>query len=183
MSKIGKLPITIPDSVTVNLENNVIEIQGKLGKLSQTILNGIKVSHQDNELIVTRKNDKPQSKANHGLMRSLIQNMVIGVSEGWKKNLELIGTGYRAQLQGNNISLAIGYSHPVVINAPEQIKFTLDGQTKITVEGIDKQLVGQIAAKIRTVRPPEPYKGKGIRYQGEKIRRKAGKAASGAGAA
>lgn len=183
MSKIGNLPISIPEGVTVNVGDGSVVVKGSKGELTENLVRGIKVEVKDNQVIVERKNDSDKFKSLHGLYRSLIQNMVQGVKEGWSKDLELVGTGYRASLQGKNLSLSVGYSHPIIIEAPEGIEFKVEGQNKVTVVGIDKQLVGEISAKVRAARPPEPYKGKGIKYEGEVIRRKAGKAASGAGAA
>ncbi len=179
MSKIGSQPINIPESVNVTVTNQHVQVTGPKGALTQDLLPGIQVSQANQQVVVTRADDQQQTKAFHGLIRNLINNMIIGVSQGWSKNLELVGTGYRANLQGTQLSLSLGYSHPIIVPAPEGISFKLDGQTKITVEGSDKQLVGQVAAQIRAARPPEPYKGKGVRYEGEYIRRKAGKAATG----
>ena len=178
MSKIGNQPILVPEGVEVTVSGVEVEVSGPKGKLTQGLLTGIEIVQADNKIQIIRKNDQSQTRAFHGLMRALLNNMVIGVTEGWKKKLELVGTGYRAALQGQSLSLSVGYSHPVVIEPVEGISFMLDGQTKIEAAGIDRQLVGQMAAKIRAARPPEPYKGKGIRYVGEKVRRKSGKAAS-----
>ena len=179
MSKIGNQLINIPEGVTVKVTEGQIQVSGPKGHLQQKNLPGIRVDQTNNQVQVTRESDNNQTKAFHGLIRSLINNMILGVTQSWSKNLELIGTGYRAKVEGKDLSLSLGYSHPIVINAPEGISFKLDGQSKVTVEGIDKQLVGQIAAQIRAARPPEPYKGKGVRYEDEKVRRKAGKAAAG----
>lgn len=176
MSRIGNAPILIPASVTVEINGQQIVVKGPLGELSMEYLPKIKVEIDGIQIIVKRKKEDKFSKSLHGLTRSLISNMVIGVEKGWEKKLELVGVGYRAQMIGDKLSLAVGFSHPVEIAMPEDIKFTLADNTKITVSGIDKIKVGQTAAKIRDVRPPEPYKGKGIRYEGEYIRRKAGKA-------
>jgi large subunit ribosomal protein L6 len=176
MSLIGSTPITIPAGVTVTLTPSSVAVKGPKGELSTLIPSGIAVSTQENQIIVKRLNDLLQSKANHGLCRSLIQNTVIGVSQGFTKKLEMFGTGYRARLQGKDIVLSAGYSHPVTVPAPEGVTFVTETETVIVVSGIDKQAVGEAAAKIRAVRKPEPYQGKGIRYQGEIIRRKAGKA-------
>lgn len=184
MSRIGSAPIIIPSGVTVEITGSKVTVKGPLGELNMEYLPKVKVEVVDNQVIVTRKNEDKFSKSLHGLTRSLINNMVIGVEKGWEKKLELVGVGYRTTAMGEKLSLAIGYSHPVEITMPEGIKFTVSDNTKITLSGIDKIKVGQIAAKIRDVRPPEPYKGKGIRYAGEYIRRKAGKAGKvGAGAA
>jgi large subunit ribosomal protein L6 len=176
MSRIGVKPITLPSDVTVTMSGAQIEVKGPKGSLSQPALKGIKVEQSDNQLLVTRANNGRQTRAFHGLMRSILSNLVQGVTEGYQKKLELVGTGYRAKKQGDNITLSVGYSHPVEYIAPEGIVLNTEGDTVISVSGINKQLVGEVAAKIRAVRKPEPYKGKGIRYQGEVIRRKAGKA-------
>jgi large subunit ribosomal protein L6 len=181
MSKIGNQPVSIPEDVTVAVVDGRVIVKGPGGELSENLLTGLEVRIEDGQLLVLRKNETDRMKAFHGLLRSLIMNMVIGVTDGWSKNLEMVGTGYRAVLQGKNLSLSVGYSHPILIEAPEGIMFKVEGQNKLTVEGINRQLVGDVSAKIRAVRPPEPYKGKGIRYVGEKIRRKAGKAASSGG--
>lgn len=184
MSRIGSSPITIPSGVNVEITNSKVMVTGPLGELNMEYLPKVKVEQEDNQIIVKRKNEDKFSKSLHGLTRSLINNMVIGVEKGWEKKLELVGVGYRATAMGEKLSLAVGYSHPVEIEMPIGIKFIVTDNTKITISGIDKIKVGQIAAKIRDVRPPEPYKGKGIRYAGEYIRRKAGKAGKvGAGAA
>lgn len=176
MSRIGKKPVPIPAGVKVNIEGSNVTIQGPKGTLTQTFDPNIQVQTKDGQIIVTAP-DAPGYSALHGLTRALINNMVIGVTEGYKRTLEVEGVGYRAELQGKNLVLAVGLSHQVTIEPPPGITFTVDKSQRVfTVEGIDKQLVGQVAARIRAVRPPEPYKGKGIRYQGEKIRRKAGKA-------
>ena len=177
MSRIGQNPITIPSSVDINLTTDHIVIKGPKGELSQSIPERITVEQQKQQLVVSRRGNQPKVRALHGLMRMLIYNMIVGVTQGWSKKLEMVGTGYRAKLEGNQLVLSIGYSHPVKVKASDGIQFAVEGQNKITVSGIDKQLVGQVAADIRAVRPPEPYKGKGIRYEGEYIRRKAGKAA------
>ncbi len=179
MSKIGNQIIQIPSGVTVTIGDRVVEVKGPKGNLNQPIPANIAVSQEGEQLTVTRANDGDQAKAFHGLARMLIYNMVVGVTTGWNKQLELVGTGYRAANQGQDLSLSVGYSHPVVIQPPAGVSFKLDGQTKILVEGIDKQAVTQMAAKIRAVRPPEPYKGKGVRYVDEKIRCKPGKTAGG----
>lgn len=176
MSRIGNAPIQIPNGVNVEIDHQKVTVKGPLGELTMDYLPKIKVEIQGSQVIVKRKNEDKFSKSLHGLTRSLINNMVIGVEKGWEKKLELVGVGYRAQEIGDKLSLAVGYSHPVEIDMPEGIKFAVTDTTKIIITGIDKIKVGQIAAKIRDVRPPEPYKGKGIRYEGEYIRRKAGKA-------
>lgn len=177
MSKVGNSPITIPEKVETSLNDRTIVVKGPKGELTETIVRGIEVSINDGVITLTRKNENWKVRAAHGLMRALIANMVHGVSTGWEKNLELIGTGYRAKLEGKKLVLSVGYSHPVPITPPEGIEFSMDGQTKITIKGANKQVVGETAAQIRRVRPPEPYKGKGIKYENEVILRKAGKAA------
>ncbi|MFA5932773.1 MAG: 50S ribosomal protein L6 [Microgenomates group bacterium] len=184
MSRIGDAPITIPSGVNIEITPSRVTVTGPLGELNMEYLPKVKVEVVDNQVIVKRKHEDKFSKSLHGLTRSLINNMIIGVEKGWEKKLELVGVGYKAAAVGEKLSLAVGYSHPVEIAMPEGIKFAVTDNTKITISGIDKIKVGQIAAKIRDVRPPEPYKGKGIRYTGEYIRRKAGKAGKvGAGAA
>lgn len=176
MSRIGKKPVPIPAGVKVNVEGSKVTIQGPKGTLTQTFDPNMQIQVKDGQITVTAP-EAPGYAALHGLTRALINNMVIGVTEGYKRTLEVEGVGYRAELQGKNLTLSVGLSHQVTIEAPPGITFTVDKSQRVfTVEGIDKQLVGEIAARIRAVRPPEPYKGKGIRYQGEKIRRKAGKA-------
>ena len=176
MSRIGKNPITLPSGVEVSVKWNVVGVKGPKGSLEQTLNDGITVTVDDGVVTVDRANDERETRALHGLMRSLINNMVIGVSEGYSKELTAVGVGYRAALKGSQLELQVGFSHPVEIDAPEGITFEVPEPTRIVVGGIDKQLVGQVAANIRAVRPPEPYKGKGIRYTDERVRRKAGKA-------
>jgi large subunit ribosomal protein L6 len=178
MSRIGKLPVSIPEGVVIEIHGHTIKVTGPKGELKATFLPQVDIVEEDGQLVVTRKSDN--DKAIHGLTRSLLYNMVEGVSQGFVKDLEMTGIGYRAVMEGEDLVLAIGFSHPVRIEAPEGIKLSVvDGRIK--VEGFDKALVGQIAANIRSVRPPEPYKGKGIHYVGEYIRRKAGKTAKAAG--
>ena len=176
MSRIGKLPVVIPDGVDVKVENNLVTAKGPMGTESVQIRDEIEVKVEGKEIIVTRKNDDRKSRSLHGLSRTLVQNVVTGVKDGFTKKLEIQGVGYRAQMQGNAINLQLGYSHPVVIEPPEGIKITVEANTKITVTGSNKQMVGDVAAQIRSKRPPEVYKGKGVRYEGEYVRRKAGKA-------
>lgn len=176
MSRIGNAPIKIPATVTVETEGSQVVVKGPLGKLQIVTLPQIKVVVEDGQVIVKRKGDNKLAKSIHGLIRSLIANMVTGVEKGWQKRLELVGVGFRTQTSGDKLTLSVGYSHPVEITAPSGIKFVVEDNTKITVSGIDKGLVGQTAARIRKVRPPEPYQGKGIRYSGEYVRRKPGKA-------
>lgn len=181
MSKIGKKPVEIKEGVTVNIENNKITANGSKGTLSFDIPKGIEVKTEDNKIIVSQKTeDDPETRALFGLTRALIANIIIGVSLGFEKKLELVGVGYRAQASGSSLTLSLGFSHPVHFKAPEGVTFAVSDNV-ITVSGADKTLVGNTAAKIRSIRPPEPYKGKGIKYQGEKIRRKAGKAAKAVG--
>ncbi len=177
MSRIGKQPIPIPSSVQVTLDGIAITIKGPKGELRREIHPEMQVAVDDGNIVVSRPSDRPTHRALHGLTRALLANMVIGVESGYSKTLEMQGVGYRVQLIGSNIQLAVGFSHTVDVAAPDGITFEVEGNTKIFVRGIDKELVGQTAAEIRKVRPPEPYKGKGIRYEGEHVRRKAGKAA------
>lgn len=176
MSRIGKSPIELPSGVEVKVNGNVVEVKGSKGTLTQTLADGITVSVDDGTVTVERDSEERNTRALHGLMRSLIANMVTGVSEGYSKELSAVGVGYRAALKGKQLELQVGFSHPVQIDAPDGITFEVPEPTRIIVGGIDKQLVGQVAANIRAVRPPEPYKGKGIRYVDEQVRRKAGKA-------
>jgi large subunit ribosomal protein L6 len=177
MSRIGRKPIPVPDGVTVKVEPEAVHVTGPRGALSERKSRDIGVEQQDSELIVTRPTDRGEHRALHGLTRSLVANMVEGVTQGYSKTLEIQGVGYRAALKGRNLELALGYSHPVPIDAPEGIEFEVPVPTRIIVKGISKQLVGEIAANIRKKRPPEPYKGKGIRYEGEYVARKVGKRA------
>lgn len=174
MSRIGKLPIAIPSGVTITVDPELITVAGPKGTLSQPQLEGINVKVEDNQVVVTRDNDEPKVRAKHGLMRSLINNMVTGVSQGFSKQLEVNGVGYRVALAGNALKLNLGFSHDVTFPMPTGITATVE-QNVITVSGADKQLVGQVAADIRKLRKPEPYKGKGIKYVGERILRKSGK--------
>ncbi|GAC41088.1 50S ribosomal protein L6 [Paenibacillus popilliae] len=176
MSRIGRKPITVPGGVTVTLDNSVITIKGPKGSLSREIHKDMKVSVEENVIHVERPSDNKLHRSLHGTTRSIISNMVNGVTEGFSKTLELVGVGYRANKTGNKLVLNVGYSHPVEITPEEGIEFELPVQTKIIVKGIDKERVGEYAAKIRSVREPEPYKGKGIKYEGERILRKEGKA-------
>ncbi len=178
MSRIGKLPVAIPAGVKVSLDGKKMTVQGPKGSLAQELHDRMVVAVEAGRITVTRPTDEKQDCALHGLTRSLINNMVIGVTEGFKKSLEINGVGYRAEISGKILTLALGYSHPVVYALPEGISVEIEKQTKLSVMGIDKQLVGSAAAKIRSFREPEPYKGKGIKYADEKIVRKAGKAGS-----
>jgi large subunit ribosomal protein L6 len=177
MSRIGRKPISVPESVTIDVAPGRVAVKGPKGELSQTLSAEMKVEQSDGVLTVARPTNRGEHRALHGLTRSLIANMVEGVTDGFEKRLEIQGVGYRAQLKGKNLELALGYSHPVAIEAPEGIEFEVPQPTEIVVRGIDKQLVGQVAADIRKRRPPEPYKGKGIRYRGEHVMRKVGKRA------
>jgi large subunit ribosomal protein L6 len=178
MSRIGKKPIPVPSGVTVSVDGSTIKVKGPKGELTREIRSEIAVEQKDGELTLTRPNDSKENRAYHGLTRALINNMVEGVTGGFKKTLEIIGVGYRAEKKGNALVLTVGYSHQVTYPEPEGITLTAQTPTVVVIEGIDKQKVGQVAAELRAVRPPEPYKGKGIRYQGEQVRRKAGKAGS-----
>lgn len=180
MSRIGKSPITVPSDVTVTLDGQTLTVKGPKGELNRTLPRLISVKLEDSTLTVSRKNDAKPTKALHGLTRALIANMIEGVTQGFQKTLELVGTGYRAKMQGNKLVLSLGFSHEIEFEADSSVKITLEGNNVIHVSGYDKQLVGQTAANIRAFKKPEPYKGKGIRYQGEHIRRKAGKAAKAA---
>jgi len=177
VSRVGKLPIPLPDGVTCEVKGSHVKVKGPKGELENDFRPEVDIALNDNEITVTRRSDKPDHRAVHGLTRALINNMVVGVTQGFERELNLVGVGYRAALQGNTLALQVGYSHPVNVEPPEGVTFTLDGNTTIKINGIDKQVVGQTAAKIRALRKPEPYKGKGIRYADEQVRRKAGKAA------
>ena len=176
MSRIGKRPIPIPDKVTVSISGSTVTVKGPKGELSRTLTPQVVIAQEDNTVVVTRADESRLARQQHGLSRTLIANMVDGVSKGFEKRLEIQGVGYRAAVQGKNLTLNVGYSNPVVIEPPEGIKVAVEANTNVIVTGIDKEIVGNIAAKIRAVRPPEPYKGKGIRYSGEYVRRKVGKA-------
>jgi large subunit ribosomal protein L6 len=183
MSRIGKLPVNLPKNVTVNVSgNNLVSVKGPLGELTQAVDKDLKVEVVDNVVHISRPSDSKTHKSLHGLYRALIQNMVIGVSEGYKKELELVGVGYRAEAKGQNLEMSLGYSHEIIIELPKEIKVETKTERRanpiITLTCIDKQLLGHVSAKIRSLRPPEPYKGKGIKFVGEQLRRKAGKSAS-----
>jgi large subunit ribosomal protein L6 len=180
MSRIGKQPIAIPDGVTVDVTEGTVAVKGPGGALSQAVDRDMKVTVTDGEIRVERPSDERTHRSLHGLTRSLIANMVEGVTKGYQKTLEIQGVGYRAALKGKDVELQVGFSHPVSFPAPEGIEFEVSAPNRIVVKGIDKQLVGETAARIRRIRKPEPYKGKGIRYEGEYVRKKAGKAAKGA---
>ena len=175
MSRIGKAPITVPSGVDVTVEGQTVTVKGPKGTLAHTVDQPIAVSLDDGVLSVSRPNDERENRSLHGLSRSLLNNLVHGVSQGFERKLEIHGVGYRVQLKGSDLEFALGYSHPVKVPAPEGITFTLESPTRFAVQGIDKQLVGQVAANIRRLRRPDPYKGKGVRYAGEQIRRKVGK--------
>ncbi len=178
MSKIGRQPVVIPTGVTITIQDSRIVVKGAKGELSTPMMQHILVNIDGSNVVVSRENDLPATRAAHGLIRSLIANMVQGVSAGFEKKLEMVGTGYRVAQKGTGLTLSVGFSHPVDIIPPAGITFAVEGNTGITVRGFDKHLVGQTAANIRAVRPPEPYKGKGIKYTDEVVRRKAGKAAT-----
>jgi large subunit ribosomal protein L6 len=177
MSRIGKQPIPVPDGVEITIEPDVVRVKGPKGELAERVSRDIAVAQENGEIVVTRSTNRGEHRALHGLTRSLIANMVEGVTNGYEKRLEIQGVGYRAQLQGSKLVLALGYSHPVELNAPAGIDFEVPQPTRIVVRGISKQAVGEVAAIIRKQRPPEPYKGKGIRYEGEYVARKVGKRA------
>jgi large subunit ribosomal protein L6 len=177
MSRIGKKPISVPSGVTVTIDPDVVRVHGPKGELSERIPRDISVAQEGEEILVTRPTDRGEHRALHGLTRSLVANMVEGVTAGFQKTLEIQGVGYRAQLKGKDLELALGYSHPVPVKAPEGIEFEVPQPTRVIVKGISKQAVGEVAAFIRKQRPPEPYKGKGIRYEGEYVARKVGKRA------
>jgi large subunit ribosomal protein L6 len=177
VSRIGKQPIPVPDGVEVAIEPELVRVKGPRGELSERVARDIEVTQEDGQLVVRRPTDRGEHRALHGLTRSLIANMVQGVTEGFEKRLEIQGVGYRAQLRGSAVELSVGYSHTVTVQAPDGIELEVPAPTQIVVRGISKQAVGEVAARIRKVRPPEPYKGKGIRYQGEYVARKVGKRA------
>lgn len=174
MSRVGKLPIAIPSGVTITLDPDTIKVQGSKGELSTPQLDGITVKQEDGQVVVTRANDEPKIRAKHGLLRALINNMVVGVSQGFSKKLELNGVGYRVAMQGSDLKLNIGFSHDVIYKVPQGVQVVVE-QNNMTISGISKQQVGQVAAEIRALKKPEPYKGKGIKYEGERILRKSGK--------
>lgn len=175
MSRIGKRPIPIPKNVTVTIADQHVAVKGPKGELSRTLPSEVEIVEQDGTILVNRRSESRVARQRHGLSRTLVANMVEGVSQGFQRRLEIQGVGYRAQVQGRNLVLSVGYSHPVQIEPPEGIQLAVENNTNVIVSGINKEIVGNIAASIRAVRPPEPYKGKGIRYAGEMVRRKAGK--------
>jgi len=176
MSRIGKAPITVPSGVDVTISGRNVSVKGPKGTLSRDIPGEIVIAKEENTIYVERPNDERQNRSLHGLSRTLIANMIVGVTDGFAKELEIVGVGYRAEAAGTNLRLALGFSHPVIVPAPDGITFEIPAQTRVIVKGIDKELVGQVAANIRSICKPEPYKGKGVRYAGEVVRRKAGKA-------
>lgn len=176
MSRIGRQPVAIPSGVTVNVDGQTVTVKGPKGELTHTVVSPITVEQGESGLEVKRPNDERDSRSRHGLTRTLINNMVIGVTEGYEKKLEIHGTGYRVLAKGSNLEFALGYSHSITVEPPAGITFVVENQTRFSVQGIDKQLVGEVAANIRKLRKPDPYKGKGVRYAGEVIRRKVGKA-------
>ena len=175
MSRIGRLPIDIPSGVDVSLDGREVTVKGPKGALALTVAQPITVAIEEGRVLVSRPDDERESRSLHGLTRTLIANNIIGVTQGYTKGLEVVGTGYRVQARGANIEFALGFSHPVLVEPPAGISFTVEGNNRLTVSGIDKQAVGETAANIRKIRKPEPYKGKGVRYAGENVRRKAGK--------
>jgi large subunit ribosomal protein L6 len=175
MSRIGRLPIDIPGGVTVNIDGQNVTVKGPKGELSLVVSNPIRVAIEDNQVVVTRPDDERVSRSLHGLTRTLIANQIIGVTAGYEKGLEVVGTGYRVAAKGSSLEFALGYSHSITVDPPAGITFEVEGNNKLTVKGIDKQAFGEVAANIRKLRKPEPYKGKGVRYAGEVVRRKAGK--------
>jgi large subunit ribosomal protein L6 len=176
MSRIGRKPIPVPKGVEITIDGQIIKIKGPKGELQHTLSEPIIVEREEDQLVVARPNDERRAKELHGLSRTLVANMIVGVTDGYKKSLEINGTGYRVTAKGSELEFALGFSHPVVVAPPAGITFAVERPTLFHISGIDKQLVGEIAANIRKIRPPEPYKGKGVKYQGEVIRRKAGKA-------
>jgi large subunit ribosomal protein L6 len=176
MSRIGRLPVAIPSTVEVTIDGRQLTIKGPKGTLSRTLHPDMAVAKEDGSIVVSRPTEQKMHKQLHGLTRTLVNNMVVGVTDGYRKGLEITGVGYRATLNGTKLTLNLGYSHPVEIDPPEGISFELENPTRLAVVGIDKELVGQVAAQVRATRKPEPYKGKGVRYAGEYVRRKAGKA-------
>ncbi len=176
MSRIGRLPIDVPAGVTISVDGRRVVVSGPKGELALTVSSPIEVAVEENQVLVTRPDDERESRSLHGLTRTLISNNIIGVTQGYTKGLEVVGTGYRVAQKGSSVEFALGFSHPVLIDPPAGITLTVEGTNKLTVSGIDKQAVGEAAANIRKIRKPEPYKGKGVRYAGEIVRRKAGKA-------
>ena len=180
MSRIGKRPVPLPKGVTASIDGRTVTVKGPKGEISRTVHAELSLALEDESVSVRRPSDEPRHKALHGLTRTLVANMVEGVTKGFTKSLEIQGVGYKAEVKPFGVQLVVGYSHPVPYHAPKGIKISVDNNTQVKVEGVDKELVGQVAAELRSVRPPEPYKGKGIRYAGEQVRRKAGKTAQAA---
>lgn len=176
MSRIGRIPVPVPAGVDVNIDGAVVTVKGPKGTLTHTVASPIEVKQEDGTLVVSRPDDERLSRSLHGLTRTLLANLVTGVTEGYTKKLEIVGTGYRVTAKGADLEFALGFSHPVVVSPPEGISFVVEAPTRFSVQGIDKQQVGEVAANIRKIRKPEPYKGKGVRYAGENVRRKVGKA-------
>jgi large subunit ribosomal protein L6 len=181
MSRIGRLPITVPTGVTVNIKDNTVSMKGPKGEMSQTFVPDMSIKLQDSKLVVERPNDTKENRALHGLTRSLLNNMVTGVTKGWEKNLEIVGVGFRAEKAGEKIVLRVGFSHTVEVTPLPGVSFTLDSPSRIRVVGVNKEIVGEMAAELRAIRPPDAYKGKGLRYVGEKVRIKPGKAGKAVG--
>ncbi|MBE9137236.1 50S ribosomal protein L6 [Nodosilinea sp. LEGE 07088] len=175
MSRIGKRPIPVPAKVSITIDGQDVQVKGPKGELSRTLPSGVVIVQDGDTVLINRKDESRLARERHGLCRTLVANMVEGVSNGYQKRLEIQGIGYRAQVQGRNLNLSLGYSHPVVFEPPSGIEFAVENNTNVIISGIDKELVGNVAASIRASRPPEPYKGKGVRYAGEQVRRKAGK--------
>ena len=175
MSRIGRMPVTVPSGVSVAIDGQTVKVTGPKGELQHVVAEPIAVAQGESGLEVTRPDDERLSRSLHGLTRTLLNNMVLGVTDGYEKKLEIVGTGYRVMARGSNLEFALGYSHPITVEPPAGITFAVESQTKFSVQGIDKQQVGEVAANIRKLRKPDPYKGKGVRYAGEQIRRKAGK--------
>ncbi len=175
MSRIGRLPIDIPAGVDVKIDGSAVTVKGPKGELALTVASPIEVKIEEGQVLVTRPDDERESRSLHGLTRTLIANQIIGVTQGYTKGLEIVGTGYRVQAKGGSVEFALGFSHSITVDPPAGITFAVEGNNKLTVQGIDKQAVGEVAANIRKLRKPEPYKGKGVRYEGEVVRRKAGK--------
>lgn len=182
MSRIGRKPVTVASGVTVRMDDRSVRVKGPRGELSATVHQNITVEVKDGSVELKRASEQKKDRALHGLWRALIQNMVVGVSKGFTRKLELVGVGYRAEMKGKTLQLLLGFSHPILFQAPDGVKIETPTQTSIVISGADKEIVGMVAAKIRSFRPPEPYKGKGVKYEGEHVRRKAGKAAAAGGA-
>ncbi len=176
MSRIGRMPIAVTGGVDVTIDGRAVTVKGPKGTLNHTLAEPITIERTGDDLVIARPDDERESKSLHGLSRTLVANMVQGVTEGYTKSLEIVGTGYRVQARGSDLEFSLGFSHPVLVSAPDGVSFAVESPTRFTVSGIDKQQVGQIAANLRRLRRPDPYKGKGVRYQGEQVRRKAGKA-------